>query len=317
MTVTTTGARHLLFTLTQPARLPDALLSVLRDEVVLTGWMRASGVLSDVELKVVDPRGGTSAAPQRIAGPVQVVTLEGSIGLSEGDVSCGMRVVLSRETDAGFETIAGDLVSASVNVLEALITAFDEITGTRQLDASGVWFLDPTAGGAVVQSPPLPRGVPAGLPTADTSPAPARPSAEAPARSAFASGFGETVRASEAEATRAAAPAPPQQQQQQQPKPAAPKPSSTFSGGATAMPTRIARPIKPEEEEQAVPEPGDYVDHFAFGRCEVVKTDGDRLHLRLGKDQRIKEIALEMLRVSPLPAEEGQTGKFFRLARKL
>jgi predicted DNA-binding protein with PD1-like motif len=292
------------------------LLSVLRDEVVLTGWMRGSGVLSDVELKVVDPRGGTPSTPQRIAGPVQVVTLEGSIGLSEGDVSCGMRVVLSRETDAGFETIAGDLVSATVNVLEALITAFDEITGTRQLDASGVWFLDPTAGGAVVQSLPLPRGVPASLPTAPTSPAPARPSAEAPApaRSPFASGFGETVRASEAEATRAPAPAP---FQQQQPKPAAPKPSSTFSGGASAMPTRIARPVKPEEEEEAVPEPGDYVDHFAFGRCEVVKTDGDRLHLRLGKDQRIKEIALEMLKVSPLPAEEGQTGKFFRLARKL
>ena len=36
-----------------------------------------------------------------------------------------------------------------------------------------------------------------------------------------------------------------------------------------------------------------------------MKSDGDRLHVRLGKDQRIKEIALEMLKVSPLPAERG------------
>ena len=83
------------------------------------------------------------------------------------------------------------------------------------------------------------------------------------------------------------------------------------------MPTRIAKPILPEEEDQAVPEPGDVVEHFAFGRCEVVKTDGDRLHLRLPKDQRIKEIALEMLRVELIPAVEGETSKHYKLARKL
>ena len=83
------------------------------------------------------------------------------------------------------------------------------------------------------------------------------------------------------------------------------------------MPQRIARPVQLETEDEPVPEPGDIVEHFAFGRCEVVKSDGDRLHVRLGKDQRIKEIALEMLRVSSLPAEEGQTTKHWKLARKL
>ena len=88
-------------------------------------------------------------------------------------------------------------------------------------------------------------------------------------------------------------------------------------GSANAMPARIAKPVAAEEEEQAIPEPGDIVEHFAFGRCEVVKTDGDRLHLRLPKDQRIKEIALEMLRVELIPPVEGATGSHYKLARKL
>ena len=77
------------------------------------------------------------------------------------------------------------------------------------------------------------------------------------------------------------------------------------------------KPVKAEEEEQPVPEPGDLVEHFAFGRCEVVKSDGDRLHVRLGKDGRIKEIALEMLKVTPLPPVEGAAGRHYKLDRKL
>ena len=76
------------------------------------------------------------------------------------------------------------------------------------------------------------------------------------------------------------------------------------------------KPVKPEEEEQPSPEAGDLVEHFAFGRCEVVKTDGDRLHVRLGKDGRIKEIALEMLKVTRLAPVEGATGQHYRLDRK-
>lgn len=51
-----------------------------------------------------------------------------------------------------------------------------------------------------------------------------------------------------------------------------------------------------------LPEPGDCVEHFAFGTCEVLKSEDERLHLRLGKNGAIKEIAVQMLRVSLLPA---------------
>jgi len=302
MTVSTSSARHLLLRLSNPAKLPDSLLGALRDEVVLAGWMRASGVLSDVQIRVVDPRGVTASTPRRIMGPVQVIALEGSVGLSGGDVSCGLRIVIARETDSGLETIAGDLVEGNVEALEVLITAFDEVTATRELDRSGVWVLEATEGASRPAAAPNPA-------TAATAPAPASPPVVI--ASPIQSGFAEVSRVAVTEAPRpVAAPAP-------APAPPAARPSPTFSSMNNAMPQRIAKPVQAETEDEMVPEPGDIVEHFAFGRCDVVKTDGDRLHVRLGKDQRIKEIALEMLRVSPLPPEEGMTARYFKLARKL
>ena len=280
MTVTTANARHVLFRLAGPARLPEALLGTLRDEVVLAGWMRASGVLHDVVL-----RGASGSSVRSLSGAVHVIALEGSIGLSQGDVTCGLRAVLARETDTGLETLAGEIIEARVDALEVLVTAFDDVSATRQ---GGVWSLDASS---------------------QPAPAPAPKVAEPPVRTA-------------APAPTPIAPAvpPPASSEPETPRAAPPKPSPTFST-ATAMPRPVAKPKAEEEEEMPYPDAGDVVEHFAFGRCEVVKSDGDRLHLRLGKDGRVKEIALEMLKVTPLPplegAAEGASGKHFRLDRKL
>src|SRR5262249_31749708 len=95
---------------------------------------------------------------------------------------------------------------------------------------------------------------------------------------------------------------------QDRPRPAAPVQV------AAAMPPRPVRQA-PEDDGTIFPEAGDVVDHFAFGRCEVLKSDGDRLYLRMQKDGRIKEIAVEMLKVTALPDEDGK--RMFKLARKL
>jgi predicted DNA-binding protein with PD1-like motif len=266
MTVTTSNARHLVFRLTEPARLPEALLGVLRDEVVVAGWMRASGVLSDVCIRALG-----SESARSLSGTVQAVVLEGSIGLSHGDVTCGLRAVLSRETDTGLQTVAGEIVDARVNALEVLVTALDDVTAARAAGPAGVWLLEPSGAQPRAAAAPAPAAAPS---------APALP----------------PDRASEPEPA----------------KPAA-KPSPAFGA---ALPLRPVKPVV-VEEEPIYPDAGDVVEHFAFGRCDVVKSDGDRLHLRLGKDGRIKEIALEMLKVTPLPAVEGSTGKHFRLDRKL
>jgi len=276
MTVTTSNVRHVLFRLAEPARLPDALVGTLRDEVVTAGWMRASGILHDVRICVL---GGSGV--RTVSGAVQVISLEGSVGLSQGDVSCGLRAVLARETETGLETIAGEIVDARVGALEVLVAAFDDVSATRQAGVAAVWLLD----GAVQRA-------------AAAEPAAPAPAAAPPAPAPVA----------------APVPPPPAPSEPEPQRPAVPKPSPTFSAGA--IPPRPVRPQK-EEEEHIYPDAGDVVEHFAFGRCEVVKSDGDRLHLRLGKDGRIKEIALEMLKVTPLAPVEGATGRHFKLDRKL
>jgi predicted DNA-binding protein with PD1-like motif len=80
------------------------------------------------------------------------------------------------------------------------------------------------------------------------------------------------------------------------------------------VPVRPARPVV-VDDDGPFPKTGDIVEHFAFGTCEVIKGDGDRLHLRVGKDERMREIALEMLRVTLLSVD-GETHRY-RLDRKM
>ena len=92
-------------------------------------------------------------------------------------MSCGLRVVLARETDGGLETIAGESRRRNVEALEVLVTAFDEVTATRQLDRSGVWLLDASEG---APRPAAPAPAPAPTPQEMRSAVSARSAAEQP-----------------------------------------------------------------------------------------------------------------------------------------
>jgi predicted DNA-binding protein with PD1-like motif len=275
-------SRHLVLRASSGETLPDALATKLRDEQVTCGWLRASGVLVDVELRAFDAELGTLGSTRRIAGPVQVLALEGSIGMAEGEASFSLRALLARETDHGLETLAGEIASARVVALEMLVTVFDDLALERTLDEpAGVWLL--------------------GTRSSAASPRVARPSpAQAPAApAAWTSALEASERAVEREPPRARA-------------------TAAISSNATSppIPQRPARPPAVFEEDGPFPEPGDSVEHFAFGRADVVKSDGDRLHVKIHKDGRIKEIALEMLRVSRL--EDGEGGKRrFKLERRM
>lgn len=71
---------------------------------------------------------------------------------------------------------------------------------------------------------------------------------------------------------------------------------------------------KNDEADDVFPEAGDTVDHFAFGHGEVVRSDGDRLLIRAGKEGRVREIALEILKVTELPSSGPR--RHFKLQRK-
>lgn len=268
---TSEKGRHVVFRASAGEKLPDALVRALEDEAVACGWIRASGVLEAVELRAL--RSDGSPASRRLDGRVHVVSLEGSIGLAGGALSVGMRAIVARETDRGLETLAGEIVSARVVGLEAIVTALDDVAIPRGLDAgAGVWLLG-EAGATEARAAPKVDAQRADAPKAEWSEAVAA-SAEPPKR-----------------------------------------PAPAIAPIGAAIPQRPVRPEQPEAPDAVVPEEGAVVDHFAFGRCDVIKSDGDRLHLRMHRDGRVKEIALEMLKATPLPDEDGK--KRFKLERRL
>jgi len=283
--LSTEKVRHLVVRADQNDTLPDSLVNELRDQAVTCGFVRGSGVLRDVSLRVYGPNIGGLAPSRHIAGPVHVLSLEGSVGLAGGDISLGLRAVLGRETDRGMETLAGEIVSARIVGMELLVAAFDDHAVTRALDpAAKIWLLGEGDG------KPLPP---------DAVPAPRRDRPEMVATTPPPPAWNEAIAAS------AAAPA-------ERPKPS---PATMMgSGGGTAMPAKPVR-VQKEEEATLVPEIGSLVDHFAFGKCDVIKSEDDRLYLKMHRDGRIKEIALEMLKVTPLEDEDGK--KSYRLARRI
>ena len=128
-------ARHLVLRAAEGDVLPDDVARVLGDQGVTSGWIRASGVLTEVELRVFDASIGGPAEARRIAGPVQALSIEGSVGLDGGEPSMGLRAVLARETDRGMEVLAGEIVAARVVALEAYVTGFEDLSIGRTLDA--------------------------------------------------------------------------------------------------------------------------------------------------------------------------------------
>jgi predicted DNA-binding protein with PD1-like motif len=301
-TTTSETSRHIVIRADAGEVLPDSLLAALRDNNVAAGWVRASGVLSEVELRAFNAETNGHGVTRRIVGPVQVLSLEGSIGITRGEVTVGMRAVLARETDRGMETLAGEIVSARIAGLEAIVTALDDVAIGRVVDAAaGVWLLE--ADPSTRREAPAPRVLRAPMdsssdratvpPAAPLGAAPAIPVAPAPSPA-----WGEAISAS--------ADVPKE-------KPPSPRPPAASPTG-NVIPPRPARAVV-NDDNLLFPEAGDIVEHFAFGRCEVLKSDGDRLQIKVGKDGRMREIALEMLRVTEL--ESQSDNRRFKLDRKL
>jgi hypothetical protein len=78
---------------------------------------------------------------------------------------------------------------------------------------------------------------------------------------------------------------------------------------------RALRAASIEHDEQVMPEPGDLVRHFAFGLCEVLTADQDKLKIRdIEGPGRIREIRTDKLSVRGPSDREGK--RLFQLERK-
>ena len=91
-------------------------------------------------------------------------------------------------------------------------------------------------------------------------------------------------------------------------RPAAPAPSSPGGAAPAPAPFQAQVPkkiVSREESFEVYPEEGDHVNHFAFGECVVVFSDGERLRLQQDKDSRVREVALSMLKLQPPTLDEA------------
>jgi hypothetical protein len=241
------SARHVILRAAAGDAFPAALVAALVAENVKRGWLRATGVLEDVDARPLVAAGGT--APARVLpGPVYVVHFDTPIEADGKDLELVCRGVVAFEGEDGYETRGVEIVSARIRTMDVLVTVLDDLAVARS------WA-------AAIEASARP----------ETSAPPGGPAGAAP---------------------RAATP-------------------------VAAIPPRPLRAVA-IEPDQPVPEVGDTVEHFAFGRGDVVKSDGDRLHIRGHKDGRLREIALEMLRVSLLEAPSAADGtRHFKLERRL
>jgi len=99
-------------------------------------------------------------------------------------------------------------------------------------------------------------------------------------------------------------------------EPGAPsEPGSTGTPIASTIPQKLARKVAAESANTIEPEAGDTVIHFAFGECDVESSDGDRIRLRQRKDDRVREVSLEMLRIEA-PTTDDAGKRHFKLSRK-
>src|SRR5206468_3399563 len=81
-----------------------------------------------------------------------------------------------------------------------------------------------------------------------------------------------------------------------------------------------ATPIRPRklesapEENEIYPEAGDLVDHFAFGRALVLKSDGDELVVQNEASGRTRALRLGALHAAPPTDDNGK--RLFRLSQR-
>ncbi|HVJ17071.1 MAG TPA: hypothetical protein VM686_16635 [Polyangiaceae bacterium] len=89
-------------------------------------------------------------------------------------------------------------------------------------------------------------------------------------------------------------------------------PASSWAAQAAAVASAHA---EPEDEEPETPDRGDLVHHFAFGWCEVIMVNGERLKLRdLKGPGRIREIIIDVLDVAGPSEKDGK--RAFKLTRR-
>jgi len=133
--------RRLIGRLGRGQDLMAALARAASERGVRSGEVRAQGSFESCEVAEYD-QAAKAWKPARRLGPVQVVSLTGTLSESGGQLKLDAHVVLMRDRDSGVEVVGGHLERARVFSVEYVIDAWDDVIVRRGVEGEtglAVW----------------------------------------------------------------------------------------------------------------------------------------------------------------------------------
>jgi len=262
------------------------LRTALAENAVGNAWIVGRGTFEEIELR-------DGEITRTFATTSRIVALDGRARAGNGEGEIALAATVARSTARGPEFLVGDVVRALAGTMELLVTPLELQAGAH--DES-------------------PRRHPDEI---DEAPAPRAPRAEGPPSpwAALADASAEAQSRPAPSPTRAATP------NVRSAAAIAPARAATYDPrspgtGPTPLPPPAA-PVPPRRksiDEEIYPEPGDLLDHFAFGRCIVLRSDGDEMLVQNPTSGRTRTIRISALHASQPTDEDGK--RLFRLTQR-
>lgn len=283
----------LLLTVEAGEELTEAITSALAEHGVGHAWIEAQGTLREVAVQ--DPGG-----ERTFATTSRIVALHGhATAGGNGRGALRLSATVARSSLRGPELLAGSVTRAVAEEVRLLVTTLEPTVAKSRRDdgadedaAESRRDDDEATEDTIDDDAPAPR---AGSRRDDPKPKAAASSPWAALADASAEAQAPPPRAVVRGATAPVRKAPP-------PSPALPPP---------AAPTP---PRRKSIDQEIYPEPGDLIDHFAFGRCAVLRSDGDELLVQHPGSGRTRTIRLSALHANEPVDEDGK--RLFRLTQR-
>lgn len=285
--------RHLVLHVERGEELPVALIRALHDVEARSAIIRGVGIVEAIEVASIDQHGRSNI--HRLESPSVVVALDGNVAVEDGATNVHLYVTLARQTELGHQTVSGHVRWARASALDLHVTVFDDLVLERLTDDHGF--------SAALHASTRASGTPAKMVLEE---APREVVVAAPVVPAK-----PQTREPEVEYKQPAAPPP---VAAPAPAPVAAPAPALAPGPVLAPPARLQKPG--DDTTEVYPDVGDLVTHFHFGECEVMGSDGERIKLRQIKDGRMREVALEMLKIEGPSVDPVSNKRTFKLSRK-
>jgi hypothetical protein len=312
-------SRRFVGRLDRGQELVDAIRALCKERDVRSGEIRASGLLTAVEIAPYDRESRGYAAPRRLRAFFELLHLHGTIALREGEITVQLHATLSRDNQdrgGGIDILGGTLLQAEVLTCEFVLEAFDDVLLSREFDPTlGVYALARAEPRTFVREELAAR--PTGPSVApQAGPAPVSDRIEPP-RSRPPAPAPRPIPAREPEVMRARPQKPLPRIPEGRPPPSRNPPAEerprnrpevaipdTEDAEEPSWEDAVRRSIQLADDAESTLHLGDILEHPRFGRCEVQRIDQDeeRIAVRL-KNGRLVELGLEVLNLERVRAE--------------